>query len=63
MYLYTKQVEQSFHVLFRCSSYLVLGQDYDWKAKEDMKVTVRGAMATESVRKFKEMSEYAKRQL
>jgi len=43
--------------------YLVLGQDYDCKAKDDMEVTVRGAMATEGGGEFKEMNECANSQL
>ena len=46
-----------------CSTYLVLGQDYDWKAKEDMEVAVRGAISIEYTREFKEMNECADRQL
>jgi hypothetical protein len=40
-----------------------LGQDYDCKTKEDMEVTVRGAMASEDGREFKEMNECANGQL
>ena len=63
MYLDKKQIKQSFEGLFRCSTYLVLGQDYDNKAKGDMEVTVRGAIATEGGREFKEMNESANSQL
>lgn len=63
MYLDRKQFKQSFEDLFRCSTYLVLGQDYDCKANDDMEVTVRGTIATEECRKFKEMNEYAYTQL
>ena len=44
-------------------TYLVLGQDYDYKAKDDMEVTVRGPTVTEDGRKFKEMNECANSQL
>lgn len=44
-------------------TYLVLCQDEDHKAKEDMEVIVRSAISTKDGRKFKEMNEGANRQL
>jgi len=43
--------------------YLVLGQEDDYKAKSNMEITVRGAMAMEEGREFKEMSECAESEL
>ena len=63
IYLDRKLIRQSFEESFRCDTYLVLGQDYDCKAKGDMEVTVRGSIATEGGREFKEMNEWANNQL
>jgi hypothetical protein len=60
-----KQIKESFEGLSTSiyNTYLVLGQDYDYKAESDMEVTVRGTMATENSREFKEMNECANSEL
>ena len=47
----------------RPTTYIILSQDYDCKAKQDMEVTVRGTMATEDGGEFEEMGKCADTEL
>ena len=63
MYLDRKQLNRVLTGYLAANTYLVLSQDYGCKAKEDMEITVRGAMAPEGGREFKEVNECANSQL
>jgi hypothetical protein len=63
MYLRTEAVKLGEDYGVVADTYLVLCQDEDHKAKEDMEVIVRSAISTKDGWKFEEMNKGANRQL